>query len=100
MKTMPQVTSECAEAVLCKALVDDPVQFALDTLVKFHAEQPHLANVIAHVADTLVGGVDDEDEDVASYKEMQLTTIYALIGLTYGAMKTQVEANEMEEMFA
>ena len=100
MVTMPQVTPECADAVLCKALVDDPVQFALDTLVKFHAEQPHLANVIAHVADTLVGGVGDEDEEVAEYKEIQLTTIYALIGLTYGAMKAQFEANEMEEMFA
>ena len=95
--TIPRVTAECADAVLSKAVVGDPVRFALDTLVKFHGEQPELATMIAHVADTLVGGVGDDDEDVAAYKEMQLTTIYALIGLTYGAIKAQIESNEMEE---
>jgi hypothetical protein len=56
--TMPQVTAECADAVLCKALVDDPTTFALETLQKFHAEQPDLANMICYVANTLLGGED------------------------------------------
>ena len=97
MATIPRVSSECAEAVLHKALADNPVQFALDTLVKFHADQPELA---AHVADTLVGGVDDEEEEVAAFKEVQLTTIYALIGLTYGSIKAQIEADEMEDAWS
>ena len=102
MTMMPQVTSECAEAVLCKALSEDPVRYALDSLVKFHADQPHLANMIAHVADTLVGGedvTDSDDPEISQFAERQLTMIYALVGLTYGAIKAQVEANEMEEMF-
>tara|TARA_R100000656_G_scaffold33807_2_gene29072 strand:- start:73 stop:381 length:309 start_codon:yes stop_codon:yes gene_type:complete len=100
MATIPRVSSECAEAVLYKALADNPVQFALDTLVKFHADQPELAAMIAHVADTLVGGVDDEEEEVAAFKEVQLTTIYALIGLTYGSIKAQIEADEMEDAWS
>jgi hypothetical protein len=103
MMTMPQVTPECAEAVLCKALSDDPLQYALDTLVKFHADQPHLANMIAHVADTLVGGEDvtsSDDPEISQFAERQLTMIYALVGLTYGAIKAQVEANELEETFS
>tara|TARA_B100000745_G_scaffold137009_1_gene89530 strand:+ start:1310 stop:1618 length:309 start_codon:yes stop_codon:yes gene_type:complete len=101
--TMPQVTSECADAVLCKALVDDPTTFALETLQKFHAEQPDLANMICYVANTLLGGkdvLDSEDPEVAAFGEVQLTTIYALIGLTYNALTAQVEANEMEEVWA
>ena len=102
MMTMPQVTPECAEAVLCKALSDDPLQYALDTLVKFHADQPHLANMISYVANTLIGGDDVTDSDepeISEFAERQLTMIYALVGLTYGAIKAQVETNEMEEMF-
>jgi hypothetical protein len=101
MMTMPRVSAECADAVLSKAVVNNPTQFALDTLMKFHAEQPDLANMICHVADALVGGVpeDDEDAEVAAFKEVQLTTIYALVGLVYGSIKAQIEANEMEEMF-
>ena len=101
--TMPQVTVECADAVLCKALVDDPAKFALDTLVTFHAEQPVLANMICHVANTLLGGEDvinSEDPEVAAFSEVQLTTIYALIGLVYNSIKAQTEANEMEEAWA
>ena len=100
---IPQVTAECAEAVLCKALVDDPNRFALDTLVTFHAEQPDLANMICHVANTLLGGEDvinSDDPEVAAFSEVQLTTIYALIGLTYNSIKAQVEANEMDEVWA
>ena len=103
MTMMPQVTSECAEAVLCKALSEDPVRYALDSLVKFHADQPHLANMIAHVADTLVGGedvTDSDDPEISQFAERQLTMIYALVGLTYGAIKAQVEADEMEEVWA
>ena len=101
--TMPQVTVECADAVLCKALVDDPAKFALDTLVTFQAEQPVLANMICHVANTLLGGEDvinSEDPEVAAFSEVQLTTIYALIGLVYNSIKAQTEANEMEEAWA
>ena len=101
--TMPQVTVECADAVLCKALVDDPAKFALDTLVTFHAEQPDLANMICHVANTLLGGEDvinSEDPEVAAFSEVQLTTIYALIGLVYNSIKAQTDANEMEEAWA
>ena len=101
--TLPQVTVECADAVQCKALVDDPAKFALDTLVTFHAEQPHLANMICHVANTLLGGEDvinSEDPEVAAFSEVQLTTIYALIGLVYNSIKAQTEANEMEEAWA
>ena len=101
--TMPQVTVECADAVLCKALVDDPAKFALDTLVTFHAEQPDLASMICHVANTLLGGEDvlnSDDPEVAAFSEVQLTTIYALIGLTYNSIKAQVEANEMDEVWA
>ena len=101
--TMPQVTAECADAVLSKALVDDPTKFALDTLVTFHAEQPDLANMICHVANTLLGGEDvinSEDPEVAAFSEVQLTTIYALIGLVYNSIKAQTEANEMEEAWA
>jgi hypothetical protein len=102
MTMMPQVTSECAEAVLCKALSEEPLKFALDSLVKFHADQPHLANMIAHVADTLVGGSDVTDSDepeISEFAERQLTMIYAMVGLTYGAIKAQVEASAMEEMW-
>ena len=101
--TMPQVTAECADAVLCKALVDDPTTFALETLQKFHAEQPDLANMICHVANTLLGGEDvinSDDPEVDAFSEVQLTTIYALIGMTYNALTAQVEANEMEEVWA
>ena len=101
--TMPQVTAECADAVLCKALVDDPTTFALETLQKFHAEQPDLANMICHVANTLLGGEDvinSEDPEVAAFSEVQLTTIYALIGLVYNSIKAQTEANEKEEAWA
>ena len=101
--TMPQVTVECADAVLCKALVDDPAKFALDTLVTFHADHPDLANMICHVANTLLGGEDvinSEDPEVAAFSEVQLTTIYALIGLVYNSIKAQTEANEMEEAWA
>ena len=101
--TMPKVTAECADAVLCKALVDDPTKFALDTLVTVHAEQPDLANMICHVANTLLGGEDvinSDDPEVAAFSEVQLTTIYALIGLTYNSIKAQVEANEMDEVWA
>ena len=100
---IPQVTAECAVAVLCKALVDDPNRFALDTLVTFHAEQPDLASMICHVANTLLGGEDvlnSDDPEVAAFSEVQLTTIYALIGLTYNSIKAQVEANEMDEVWA
>jgi len=102
MTMMPQVTPECAEAVLCKALSEDPLTYALDTLVKFHADQPHLANMVAHVADTLIGGPDVTDSDepeIAEFAERQLTMIYALVGLTYGAIKAQVEADQLEELF-
>jgi hypothetical protein len=101
MMTMPQVTPECADAVLCKAVSENPTKFALETLMKFHTDQPHLASMICHVADTLIGGVeDDEDDEVAAFKEVQLTTIYALIGLVYGSIKAQVEADEMEEAWS
>ena len=101
--TMPRVSVECANAVLSKALSDEPIKYALDTLMKFHAEQPHLANMIAHVADTLVGGedvTDSDDPEISQFAERQLTMIYALVGLTYGAIKAQVEADEMEEVWA
>jgi hypothetical protein len=101
--TMPKVTAECADAVLCKALVDDPTAFALETLQKFHAEQPDLANMICYVANTLLGGdevLHSEDPEIAAFSEVQLTTIYALIGLTYNSIKAQIEANEMEEVWA
>tara|TARA_Y100001951_G_scaffold6153_1_gene3870 strand:- start:135 stop:464 length:330 start_codon:yes stop_codon:yes gene_type:complete len=106
--TMPRVSAECAEAVLCKALMDNPTTFAMGTLMKFHTEQPELAAMICHVADTLIGGVDgiadtegdDVDESVAGFQEVQLTMVYALIGLVYGSVKAQFEANEMEELYS
>ena len=97
--TRPQVTVECADAVLCKALVDDPAKFALDTLVTFHAEQPDLANMICHVANTLLGGEDvinSEDPEVAAFSEVQLTKIEDLSGLAYNVIRAQVEGKEMD----
>ena len=106
--TMPQVSEDCAGAVLSKALMDNPSKFAMETLMKFHTEQPQLASMICHVVDALIGGGngiadpdgdEDVDENVTAFQEMQLTMTYAVVGLVYGSLKAQFEANELEETF-
>lgn len=102
MTGMPRVTMSCAEAVLCKAITGDPTEFAMQTLAKFHTEQPELAGMIGHVAGMLLGGDEvlaDEDPAMADFAEKELTMIYAIVGLLYGAIKAQIEANELEETF-
>ena len=102
MTGMPRVTMSCAEAVLSRAVMGDPTEFAMETLQKFHTEQPELAGMIGYVAGTLLGGDEvlaDEDPNVADFAEKELTMIYAIVGLLYGAVKAQIEADELEEVF-
>jgi hypothetical protein len=59
--------------------------------------------MVGYVVDTLIGGMEvtgSEDPEVADFAERQLTLIYAVVGLLYGSIKAQAEANEMEEMFS
>ena len=104
MTGIPRVTGACAEAVLSKAVThDDPTEFAMETLAKFHTEQPELAGMIGYVVGTLIGGeevIESDDPKISDFTERQLTMIYAIVGLLYGSIKSQIEANELEEVFS
>ena len=103
MTGMPRVTMSCAEAVLCKAITGDPTEFAMQTLAKFHTEQPELAGMIGYVVGMLIGGeeiIESDDPKISDFTERQLTMIYAIVGLLYGSIKSQIEANELEEVFS
>jgi hypothetical protein len=90
-KTIPMVSSDCVIAVMDKAMSVDMVQFGTETLEEMMTDQPQLLRAISFLLTELIA--KGKDEETAAIDAVQTM---AVIGLVFKAIKTQIEADEME----
>ena len=90
-KTVPMVSSDCVIAVMDKAMSVDMVQFGTETLEEMMKDQPQLLKAISFLLTELIA--KGKDEETAAIDAVQTM---AVIGVVFKAIKTQIEADEME----
>ena len=90
-KTIPMVSSDCVIAVMDKAMSVDMVQFGTETLEEMMTDQPQLLRAISFLLTELIA--KGKDEETAAIDAVQTM---AVIGVVFKAIKTQIEADEME----
>ena len=90
-KTIPMVSSDCVIAVMDKAMSVDMVQFGTETLEEMMTDQPQLLKAISFLLTELIA--KGKDEETAAIDAVQTM---AVIGVVFKAIKTQIEADEME----
>ena len=90
-KTVPMVSSDCVIAVMDKAMSMDMVQFGTETLEEMMKDQPQLLKAISFLLTELIA--NGKDEETAAIDAVQTM---AVIGVVFKAIKTQIEADEME----
>jgi len=90
-KTVPMVSSDCVIAVMDKAMSVDMMQFGAETLEEMMKDQPQLLKVISFLLTELIA--KGKDEETAAIDAVQTM---AVIGVVFKAIKTQIEADEME----
>ena len=85
------VSSDCVIAVMDKAMSVDMVQFGTETLEEMMKDQPQLLKAISFLLTELIA--KGKDEETAAIDAVQTM---AVIGVVFKAIKTQIEADEME----
>ena len=89
--TIPKVSLDCATAVMDKAMSVPMSQFGTEMLEEMMTDQPHLIKMISFLLTELIA--KGKDEETAAIDAVQTM---AVIGLVFKAIKTQIEADEME----
>ena len=95
---IPRVSLECVSAVMHKAASEDMGVFAMDTLRRFMDEQPDLMAALAFLMDRFCGEVREDSPVEQGEWNAMVTT--AIVGVVYGALNAQIEANELTELFS
>lgn len=95
---MPRVSLECVSAVMAKAASADMEVFALGTLKRMMDEQPDLSVALVFLMERFCGEVREDSPVDQEEWNMMVTT--AIVGVVYGALNAQIEANELTELFS
>jgi hypothetical protein len=95
---MPRVSLECVSAVMAKAASEEMEVFAMDTLTRFMDEQPDLMVALGFLLERFCGEVREDSPVEQGEWNMMVTT--AIVGVVYGALMAQTEANELTELFS
>ena len=90
-KTVPMVSSDCVIAVMDKAMSVPMSVFGTEMLEEMMKDQPQLLKVISFLLTELIA--KGKDEETAAIDAVQTM---AVIGVVFKAIKTQIEADEME----
>lgn len=97
--SFPTITNECVMAVLSKATQTDPTTYATGAIWKMmQNDQLALASAIVATAEGF--GEMAEDSDQVENCHAFVTSLVAMGSMVYEIAKSQVEAKELEEMFA
>ena len=95
--SLPTITNGCILAVLSKATQKDPTTYGTDALLGMvKSDQVTLASAIVATAEGF-GEMIAEDEESS---QLLVISIVAMGTMVYEIIKSQVEAKELEEMFA
>ena len=89
--TIPMVSLDCVGAVMDKGMSVPMSQFGTEMLEEMMTDQPHLIKMISFLLTELIA--KGKDEETAAIDAVQTM---AVIGLVFKAIKTQIEADEME----
>ena len=89
--TIPMVSMDCATAVMDKAMSVPMSVFGTEMLEEMMKDQPQLLKVISFLLTELIA--KGKDEETAAIDAVQTM---AVIGVVFKAIKTQIEADEME----
>jgi hypothetical protein len=103
--TLPTVTHECLMAILEKATQKDPQKFAAETMVEMLRDQPVLMEGIGTVISPFIKVMEENEVegcelDESLRAELIIMAQFCVIGITIKAINAQVEANEMNEVWA
>jgi hypothetical protein len=103
--TLPIVTHECLTAVLEKATQQEPQKFALKTMMEMLKDQPVLMEGIGTVIGPFINvlcenEVDGMELDESLRAELIIMAQFCIIGITLKAINAQIEADEMNEVWA
>ena len=85
------VSSDCVIAVMDKAMSVPMSQFGTEMLEEMMKDQPQLLKAISFLLTELIA--KGKDEETAAIDAVQTM---AVIGVVFKAIKTQIEADEME----
>jgi hypothetical protein len=105
MMTLPKITHECLTAILEKATQQDPQAFALETMVEMLADQPVLMEGISTVIGPFITVLSENEAegqqlDESLRAELIIMAQFCIIGITIKAINAQIEADEMNEVWA
>ena len=89
--TIPMVSIDCVGAVMDKAMSVPMSVFGTEMLEEMMKDQPQLLKVISFLLTELIA--KGKPEEVAAIDAVQTM---AVIGVVFKAIKTQIEADEME----
>jgi len=89
--TIPMVSIDCVGAVMDKAMSVSMTDFGTEMLEELAKDQPHLIKMISFLLVELIA--KGKDEETAAVDAVQTM---AVIGVVFKAIKTQIEADEME----
>jgi hypothetical protein len=89
--TIPMVSSACVSAVVDKSMSVPMSVFGTQFLEEMIVDQPHLLRVISFLLTELIA--KGKDEETAAIDAVQTM---AVVGVAFKAIKTQIEADEME----
>ena len=103
--TLPTVTQECLMAILEKATQKEPQKFAAETMVEMLRDQPALMEAIGTVSSPFIEAlseneVEGHELDESLRAELMIMSQFCIIGIVLKAINAQVEANEMNEVWA
>ena len=103
--TLPTVTHECLMAILEKATQQEPQKFAAETMVEMMKNQPVLMEGIGTVISPFIkvmeeNEVEGHELDGSLRAELIIMAQFCVIGITVKAINAQIEADEMNEVWA
>mgnify|MGYP003152312719 CR=1 FL=1 len=101
--TLPKISLDTIAATAAIATRQDMNAFAMQSMLDLHIEQPDLTGLInTFLGNMIAGGEECKAEGidmvpVAFAQEEILKAAFITYGLTMAAVKTQIEADELNE---
>ncbi len=96
--TFPKISLEVIEATTAVAQRKNINEYAMSSILELMQSQPELTGLINDMCGNMIAGGNDVESVPSQFAQNSiLVAAYAAYGLTVGAIKAQIEADELNK---
>lgn len=98
--SIPKITDACVSAVFEKAMQRDPMTYVAESCINMmRDEQAELMSAIIYISEGLGEAVAETHPEAEGLNILTAAMMTSTAMLVYEAIKAQIEAKDLEEMF-